>query len=266
MEELTTNSITNFLKNEGVELVGIAPIEPLLTDKRYKDNVERICPGAKRVIVMGNVFPQSALDACPDNARPARFTLHALYAEGEGYCLKIARLLEKNGYRATIIPAYLPVEMSYQTLGFKGDLNLKHAAAEAGLGSRGKSDLLITKDYGPRVRLFGVITDADLEPTPKDDIDYCTKCDICIKSCPSGALSESGCDQGTCSRFAMKNGLPSILAFLGGLEKLADSPKKLFKKLRGLEMWNYWQALSQGSFYECFMCIQSCPVGKKKFG
>lgn len=262
---MDTKTIIEFLKKEGVELIGVAPIEPLLTDKRYKENVNRICPGAKCVIVMGTVFPQAVLDACPENPRPARFTLHALYAEGEGYCLKIARLLEKNGYRATIIPAYLPVEMSYQTLGFKGDLNLKHAAGEAGLGTRGKSDLLLTKDYGPRVRLFGVITDANLEPTPKIEENYCTECDICIKNCPSGALSESGCDQGKCSRFAMKNGLPSILAFIGELEQLADSPKKMFKKLRGLDTWNYWQALSQGSFYECFMCIQSCPVGKKKF-
>jgi epoxyqueuosine reductase QueG len=214
---------------------------------------------------MGNTFPQSVLDACPENARPARFTLSALYSEGAEYCLKIARHLEKNGYRATIIPAYLPVEMSYDTMGFKGDLNLKHAAFEAGLGSRGKSDLLVTKDYGPRVRLFGVITDADLKPTPKDDQNYCTQCDICIKSCPSGALSDSGCDQQKCSRFAMKNGLPNILAFIKELESLAETPEALFKKLRGLDMWNYWQALSQGSFYECFMCIQSCPVGKNKF-
>lgn len=265
MENLTTESIIKLLKTEGVELIGISPIEPLLTDKRYKDNIARICPGAKCVIVLGTVFPQSVLDACPENPRPARYTLHALYSEGEGYCVKIARFLEKRGFRAVIIPAYLPVEMSYETLGFKGDLNLKHAAVEAGLGSRGKSDLLITKNYGPRVRLFGVITDADLEPTPKDTKDYCSKCDTCINTCPSGALTESGCNQIKCSQYAMKNGLPSIIRFFKALEE-ESSIKKVFKKLQGLEMWDYWQALSQGSFYECFMCIQSCPVGKIKFG
>ncbi|MHA1148187.1 MAG: 4Fe-4S binding protein [Promethearchaeota archaeon] len=264
MNKLNSESILEFLDNLGVELVGIAPIEPLLTDKRYKDNIKRICPNAKCVIVIGTVFPQAVLDACPENPRPARYTLHALYAEGETFCLKIARLLERHGNRAVIIPAYLPVEMSYETLGFKGDLNLKHAAVEAGLGSRGKSDLLITKNYGPRVRLFGVITDADLKLTPKSEEDFCTNCNICIKMCPSGALSEAGCDQKKCSQFAMKNGLPSILKFIGDLEQTKNL-KKIFKKLRGLETWNYWQALSQGSFYECFMCIQSCPVGKKKF-
>lgn len=264
MQKISTTDIINLVKSEGIELIGISPIKPLLTDIRYENNINRICPKAKSVIVFGNIFPQSVLDTCPENPRPARYTLEALYSEGAEICLKISRFLEKNNYRGVIIPAYLPVDMNYETLGLKGELNLKHAAAEAGLGSRGRNDLLITPNYGPRVRLFGVITDADLEPTPKDNKNYCTNCNICIKSCPSGALSESGCNPRICSPYAMKWGLPRLLRFISELEK-ETSKKKLFKKLRGLEMWNFWQALSQGSYYECFICVQSCPVGKIKF-
>ncbi len=264
MYNLTTTEIISLVKSEGLELVGVAPIKPLLTDSRYDKNVNRICPNAKSVIVFGNVFPQSILDACPENARPARYTLGALYSEGAGICLKVSRLLETNGYRGIIIPAYLPVEMNYETFGLKGDLNLKYAAVEAGLGSRGRNDLLITPDYGPRVRLFGVITDADLEPTPKDNKNYCTNCNTCIKACPSGALTETGCNPKMCAPYAMKHGLSQILRFISELEK-ETTKEKMFKKLRGLEMWNFWQALSTGAFYECFMCIQSCPVGKIKF-
>ncbi len=264
MQKLSTTDIIEFVKSEGIELVGVSPIEPLLTDKRYKKNVERICPNAKGVIVFGNTFPQSVLDACPENARPARYTLETLYSEGAEICVKISRFLEKNGYRGVIIPAYLPVEMSYQTFGLKGDLNLKLVAAEAGLGSRGRNDLLITPNYGPRVRLFGVITDADLNPTPKNYNDYCTDCKMCIEACPAGALSETGCNPRLCGPYSMKYGLPRILQFISELEK-EESTKKIFKKLQGMEMWNFWQALSQGSYYECFMCIQSCPVGKIKF-
>ncbi|MFX0084021.1 MAG: 4Fe-4S binding protein [Candidatus Hodarchaeota archaeon] len=265
MSEISTTDIISLLNSEDIELIGVSPIKPLLTDSRYERNVNRICPDAKCVIVFGNIFPQSVLDACPENARPARFSLEALYSEGAEICLKVSRFLEKNGYRGIIVPAYLPVEMNYETFGLKGDINLKHAAVEAGLGSRGKSDLLITPNYGPRVRLFGVITDADLEPTPKDDKNYCTDCNICIKSCPSGALSESGCDPRKCSPYAMKWGLPRILQFISELQE-ETSQSNIFKKLRGLEVWNFWQALSMGAYYECFMCIQSCPVGKIKFG
>ncbi len=264
MQKLTTADIISLVNLESIDLIGVSPIKPLLIDSRYEKNIKRICPNARCVIVFGNIFPQSILDACPENPRPARYTLEALYSEGAGICLKISRFLEKNGYRGVIIPAYLPVEMNYETFGLKGELNLKHAAVEAGLGSRGKNDLLITPNYGPRVRLFGVITDADLNPTPKDSKDYCTNCNTCIKNCPSGALSESGCDPKICSPYAMKWGLPQILRFISELEK-ETSNKDIFKKLRGLEVWNFWQALSQGSYYECFMCIQSCPVGKIKF-
>lgn len=141
MHELTTKDIISFLKSEGIELVGVAPIKPLLTDSRYEKNVERICPNAKCVVVFANTFPQSVLDACSENARPARFTLETLYAEGAEISVKLSRFLEKNGYRGVIIPAYLPTEMNYETLGLKGDLNLKLVAAEAGLGSRGVNDL-----------------------------------------------------------------------------------------------------------------------------
>ncbi|MFX1569054.1 MAG: 4Fe-4S binding protein [Promethearchaeota archaeon] len=264
MHEITTTDIKSLVKSEGIEIIGVSPIKPLLTDSRYKKNVNRICPNAKCVIVFANIFPQSILDACPENARSARFSLEALYSEGAEICLKISRFLEKNGYRGVIIPAYLPVEMNYETFGLKGDLNLKHAAFEAGLGSRGKSDLLITPNYVPRVRLFGVITDANLEPTPKNDKNYCINCNICIKSCPSGALSESGCDPRKCGPYAMKWGLPSILKFISELQE-ETSTSNIFKKLRGLKVWNFWQALSTGAYYECFMCIQSCPVGKIKF-
>jgi epoxyqueuosine reductase len=261
---MNSSDIINFLRNQDIELIGITPIKPLLTDERYIKIASTLCPNAKNVIVFATIFPQSVLDACPENSRSARFTLHNLYAEGGNISIKLSRFLERNGYRGVIIPAYLPVEMSYETFGLKGDLNLKHAAVEAGLGSRGINDLLITEKFGPRVRLFGVITDADLEPTPKDKKEICSKCNACIDSCPSGAISEAGCDPKLCSPYAMKNGLPSILNFFKELES-EESIQKIMKKLRGLQFWEYWQALSQGSFYECFNCLKSCPIGKINF-
>ena len=80
MPNISTEDIISFVKSEGIELVGVSPIEPLLTDKRYEKNINRICPNAKCVVVFGNVFPQSVLDACPENPRPARFALNSLYS------------------------------------------------------------------------------------------------------------------------------------------------------------------------------------------
>src|SRR6056297_3373192 len=111
--EISTPKIRNFLKNKGAAMVGVAPIRSVLTDERYGHLIHDACPSADCVIVFGKTFPQSNLDACPENPRPARYTLHALYAEGDQICLLLSRLLESHGYRGVIIPAYLPVEMSY---------------------------------------------------------------------------------------------------------------------------------------------------------
>jgi len=47
MQKLSTTGVISFVKSEGIELVGVSPIKPLLTDSRYEKNIERICPNAK---------------------------------------------------------------------------------------------------------------------------------------------------------------------------------------------------------------------------
>jgi epoxyqueuosine reductase QueG len=262
---LTTELMLNFLREKGTDLAGVAAIEPLLTDERYEQLVAAMCPQARAVVTFALEFPESALDACPSNTRPARYTLHAIYAEGGILCVQAARWIERQGFHAVPIPAYLPVEMSYNTFGLKGDINLKLAAVEAGLGTRGLNDLLLTPQFGPRVRLFGLVTDANLEPTPKAKEEYCTKCGACVDACPAGAiLTESGCDPRKCAPLAMQNGLPDLLKFIGEIAAEPDPVQRL-KRIRGIDIWRHWQALSQGSFYECFECIRACPVGRVAF-
>ena len=64
-------------------------------------------------------------------------------------------------------------------------------AIDAGLGEVGRNGLLITPEYGPRVRLCSVTTDL---PLSKDDpIDFgvqhhCEKCEKCAKACPAQAI------------------------------------------------------------------------------
>lgn len=97
--------------------------------------------------------------------------------------LEIARLLEDEGYSAVSVPASLYVDSDE----FLGPLPHKLAARLAGLGWIGKSALLITRNFGPRLRLGTVLTDAPLsagEP-PRD---FCGSCERCVEACPSGAF------------------------------------------------------------------------------
>ena len=63
----------------------------------------------------------------------------------------------------------------------------------AGLGWQGKSLLLVTSKYGPRVRLSSVLTDMPLEfDSPVKN--RCGKCTKCSEACPVGAIRNVNTD------------------------------------------------------------------------
>lgn len=73
------------------------------------------------------------------------------------------------------------------------DLLLVPCAVDAGLGELSKMGLLITKEYGPRLRLAAVTTDLPLEVDKPVDLgvqDFCEKCNKCARHCPTEAVPE----------------------------------------------------------------------------
>ena len=73
----------------------------------------------------------------------------------------------------------------------KGGIGLKDAAVLAGLGVLGKNNLLITPQYGPRVRLRALALQAKLSETGPLDFDPCLTCDMpCRQICPQKALDK----------------------------------------------------------------------------
>jgi epoxyqueuosine reductase len=77
----------------------------------------------------------------------------------------------------------LPYQIEY------GGAFLKDSAHLAGLGVIGKNNLLVTPEYGTRVRLRGIFMEAELSPTGPLAFDPCSDCDRpCHKACPRGAF------------------------------------------------------------------------------
>lgn len=124
----------------------------------------------------------------------------------------------------------------------KGGILLKDSAALAGLGAIGKNNLLITPQYGPRVRLRALFLDADLAPTGPPDYDPCRGCDMpCRAACPMDAFRNGDYGRPFCTEKMRENEANEVL-----VEKWAgsDTPSRVVKY--------------------CRSCETSCPVAQKE--
>ena len=75
--------------------------------------------------------------------------------------------------------------------------SFKYAAVNAGLGWIGKNDVLITEEYGPRVRLSAVLIDYPFEYGNKIIESRCGSCRKCVDICPHQALKGTNWDINT---------------------------------------------------------------------
>lgn len=71
----------------------------------------------------------------------------------------------------------------------EGKLSHKMIARLSGLGWIGKSCLLITPHYGPRVRWATVLTDFELPSNNTILKSRCNTCRLCVVNCPSNAFT-----------------------------------------------------------------------------
>ena len=100
--------------------------------------------------------------------------------------LRISSYLQVRGFRTFPIPSSQRISRDR----LAGIFPHRLAAQLAGLGWIGKSGSLITREFGPRIRLVTVLTDAPLCPNQPVDsaAENCGECQLCIKSCPAQAI------------------------------------------------------------------------------
>ena len=98
----------------------------------------------------------------------------------------ISEKLASAGYRSRVIhPAERP-----DTENLKGALSLKAVARCCGLGWIGKNGLLVTKDFGPRVRTIAILTDMPFEGQVEYLKSGCGECRACIDNCALKVLKD----------------------------------------------------------------------------
>ncbi len=114
--------------------------------------------------------------------------------------------------------------------------NHKMAATSAGLGWIGKNGLLISPDYGPRLSLATVLTDAPLVPDKPMEHSLCGDCALCQQYCPSQAIT--GADWSRSSPFVELLRLDMCRSHKETKRRIAGKPN-------------------------CGLCINICPYGRE---
>ena len=144
-------------------------------------------------------------------------------------------LIEAHGYRA--LPVAASQSTPYAKSEYRGIFPHKTGALLSGLGYIGKNGLLITEEYGPRVRFSTVLTDMPLAPQREPINGGCGDCMICKNACPAGAI--------TGENYVVGAPRDSVI----DAEKCSEHMKT-------------YKDIGRGAV--CGVCVSVCPKGKKK--
>ncbi|WHH60386.1 4Fe-4S double cluster binding domain-containing protein [Petroclostridium sp. X23] len=150
--------------------------------------------------------------------------------------LKAGLFIQNWGYNYIAVPASQTVKNVSEQ--YAGIFPHKTAAVLSGMGWVGKSGLLVTHEFGPRVRLGTILTDMVLPVDSGDKKMSCGDCILCTVSCPAMAIRGNEWHHEK------------------GREHIVDA------HACSQYMKNKFQHIGRGSV--CGICVKVCPHGKKK--
>ncbi|MFN2201665.1 MAG: reductive dehalogenase [Caldilineaceae bacterium] len=215
----------------GAHIVGIADFdERWVYSHRYVRDGDRDEPihlpeGLTHAIVLGIGMDYELTKTVPSALSGA--------ATGMGYSLLAAALLSLAQHIR---------HLGYQAIPSLNDTALSiPLAIQAGLGEYGRNGMLITKEYGPRLRLGKIFTDLPLEadrPIHFGVREFCEVCERCSDACPVKALPH-----GPASDKALN------ISTITGVRKWSVDGERCF---------SFWA--SQNT--DCSICIRVCPYNK----
>jgi epoxyqueuosine reductase QueG len=187
-----TEEIFGKVRGEGADLVGFAPVERFLGAPKDHQPTD-ILPSATGVIVGIIKQVDSVVDSLPDNRFSYTQQHHCLNRKLDNIGFNISRYLQQKGFDSV----HIAVEGYYEIRPVLAYFSHRHAAKAAGLGDIGINNLLVTPQYGSRVRIISVITNAPLVPSPKLEKNPCKEWQnickkACVESCPAKCIDTSG--------------------------------------------------------------------------
>jgi epoxyqueuosine reductase QueG len=211
----------------------------------YADMADLLAPAYRPfryAVVFGRKLDDEIAASIQSGPTPQYFAnYHCLNRELTGVLDSLSEIFHREGMDNLPIHPTEPngkLAQDYlQTLRY--DFSHKMAATRAGIGWIGKTDLLVSRQFGPRLRLASILVDYPI-PNPGTPItrNFCGQCDACVKACPAQAAVGLGWQVGM-DRDEFYN------------------PFKCREKCRELSLKNIGEQISL-----CGICVAACPVGK----
>lgn len=215
----------------GADLAGVTSNDPRwLYSHSYRRSIHAAVPNPLPpdlpwVIVIGKAMDFDLTATVPSALAGAATGL--AYSRDAATLLALAQYIRNLGYRA---------EASMNDTGLAIPLALR-----AGLGEYGRNGLLITPEFGPRLRLGKVYTDLPLvadRPRRFGVAEFCAQCDRCAAACPVKAIPFGAPSAGRHDR-----------SNLVGVSKWTVDAARCF---------GFW--VRQNS--DCSICIRVCPYNR----
>ena len=228
---IAARHVKKVAKLYGADLVGVTAYDPRWT-YRSKFSARKVVSKPvevpaeiTNVIVLGKSMDYGLVRMSP--TATGSTSAAAGYAEAAIPLLALAQYIRSLGYIASANQNDTNLAIPY--------------ALQAGLGEYGRNGLVITKDFGPRVRFGRILTNMPLahdKPVSFGVEKTCEICRRCANNCPPQAID---------------HGAPSTYTFnqsnTKGIKKWTTDGEKCFK---------FW--VLKGS--DCANCIRTCPYNK----
>lgn len=196
--KLTAGMIKARARELGIDCLGIANIErfeeapPLMAPKNY-------FPGAKSVIALAMRIPRGSYRGIEEGTHWHNYTYYSYNRLNTvirpRLTYQLAAFIEDHGWEAVpcypAVPERNPVREPVAEGKLPSDIvmHIRLMGVGAGIGEMGHSKVFLTPEFGPRVRLGLILTDAVLEPDPLlEPYTICNLCGKCVTGCPGNAI------------------------------------------------------------------------------
>ena len=219
----------------GADLVGITEIDPRWhythrPDTRTMTPVREPMPeGCTHVIVLGHAMDFDLVETYPSALAGA--STGREYSREAAISMQLASYIRNLGFEAMASMNDTALVIPY--------------AIKAGLGEYGRNQMVLTPEFGPRVRFSKIFTSLPLEvdaPRQLGMAAYCQGCTICADACPPKALPKGPPDMG-----------PDNPSAIRGVCKWTSDAEKCF---------GYWAKLKT----DCAICMRVCPFNRRYRG